>query len=185
MLTPPGGGVYPPYSPIYSPIYYDPYYYGYGGYYGYGFYGSCGPAYAYYNPYCRPWGYSPYMMPGYGFGFGFFGYDPWNDPFGYGYGEDPYGYMGGGGSGGGYTSSNRADTGSVHLKVKPGSAQVFVDGFYVGTIDSFDGAFQKLTVAAGAHTIELRADGYQTEQFEVLVKPGETVAYKGEMKRIQ
>jgi hypothetical protein len=171
----------------YSPIYYDPYYYyggGYSGYYGY--YGAYGPWG--YNPFYR--GYSPFFLPGYGFGFGYFGYDPWLDPFGYGYGSDPYGsdpygYYGGGYSGGGYQSSERADTGSIRLKVKPGNAQVFVDGYYVGTVDSFDGAFQRLSVAAGAHKIELRADGYEPEQFDVLVKPGETVAYKGDMKRVR
>ncbi len=59
--------------------------------------------------------------------------------------------------------------GSLRLKIKPRNAEVFIDGFYVGRIDSFDGVFQRLDVQAGPHKIELRAEGYQTEQFDVMV----------------
>jgi hypothetical protein len=44
--------------------------------------------------------------------------------------------------------------------------------------------FQRLGVEAGAHKIELKAEGYEPVQFDVMVAPGETVTYKGEMKRI-
>jgi hypothetical protein len=67
--------------------------------------------------------------------------------------------------------------------VKPGHAQVFVDGYLVGSVDSFDGVFQRLNVEGGSHRIELRADGYESTQFEVMVIPGETITYKGEMRR--
>jgi hypothetical protein len=153
-----GGNIYVP--GIYYP--YDPYYsYYYGSYYSrYGYY-----------PYSRYW------VPGFGFGLGYFAYDPFM--FG---GYDPYYYGGGGGySAGGYSSQYR-DVGNIRLKVKPTHAQVHVDGYYVGVVDSFDGVFQKLGIEAGSHRIELRADGYETVTFEVLVTPGETVTYKGEMK---
>jgi hypothetical protein len=71
------------------------------------------------------------------------------------------------------------------LKIKPRQAQVFVDGYFVGEVDSFDGMFQKLGIESGGHKIEIKADGYEPVQFDVLVTPGETVTYKGEMKRIQ
>ena len=57
-----------------------------------------------------------------------------------GYGGYP-GYYGGSYSG--YTSSYR-DTGGLRLKVKPRDAQVLVDGYFVGTVDDFDGVFQRL-----------------------------------------
>ncbi len=52
-------------------------------------------------------------------------------------------------------------------------------------VDSFDGTFQRLGIEGGGHRIELKAEGYEPLQFEVLITPGETVTYKGEMKRIQ
>jgi hypothetical protein len=145
--------------------YYDPYFgYGYGGYYGY---------------YSR---YANYWYPGYGFGLGYF-YDPFMYGYGgygmAGYGASPY-YGGGGGS----YRSRGYDTGSLRLKVAPRDAKVYVDGYFVGVVDSFDGAFQKLAVESGTHRVEIRADGFEPAQFEIMVTPGETITYKGELKRI-
>lgn len=134
----------------------------------------------YYNRY--PYGY---YWPGYGFGVGYF-YDPWMWGYTPGY-YDPY-YYGGYGSGGGYVRYREGEyrpVGSLRLKVQPRDAQVYVDGYYVGEVDSFDGVFQKLTIEEGAHRVEIRAPGYETAQFEVMIIPGETVTYKGDMKRMQ
>lgn len=142
---------------------------------------------SYYDPYYRysyyynryPYGY---FYPGYGYGLGYF-YDPgiwgyYTPSYGY---YDPYaGY----GYGGGYSRGDRyREEGSIRLKVKPEHSQVYVDGYYVGDVDSFDGIFQRLTLDAGAHRIEIRAEGYLPEQFEVMVIPGETITYAGDLKR--
>jgi hypothetical protein len=134
------------------------------------------PSYPYY-----PWGF---WGPGYGYGLGYLYYDPfWYGGFGFGYGG--YGY-GGYGGGGGYSSSQSyRETGHVRLKIEPKDAQVYIDGYYVGVVDSFDGAFQKLGLDSGGHRVELKAEGYEPLEFEVLITPGETVTYKGEMKRIK
>lgn len=150
---------------IYYPSY-DPFYgYGYGSRYGY---------YGYYGPW----------FAGYGFGLGYF-YDPWGysyySPYDYGYGYSSYGY--GRSRYDGY--GRRRDVGQLRLKVKPEHGQVYVDGYYVGDVDSFDGVFQRLTIEGGAHRVEVRAAGYETVVFDVMVTPGETVTYKGEMKRIR
>jgi hypothetical protein len=129
--------------------------------------------------------YSRYYFPGYGMGLGYYYYDPfWFDPY-----YDPY-YSGGGyyGGGGGYSyQGSRAsrDEGALRLKIKPRQAKVYIDGYFVGTVDSFDGLFQKLGLEGGGHQVEIRADGYESLQFEVLITPGESVTYKGELKRIQ
>jgi len=161
-----GSGYYPGYYPGYI---YDPYYS------------------FYYDPfYSTRYGYwSPY---GYGYGLGYFSYDPFLfGAMSYYGGYDPSfnGYGGGGAGGGSSTSSSQVypGAGSLRLKVKPRNAEVFIDGFSVGTIDGFDGVFQRLDVQAGPHKVELKADGYQTEQFDVIVKDGETITYKGDMKR--
>jgi hypothetical protein len=161
-----GGGVYYPgviYDPYYS-YYYDPFYYGFGGRYS-----------SYWNPY------------GYGYGLGYFAYDPFLFN-GYGYGGGGYGgrygdepYQGGGGYGSSSESEYRG-VGSMRLKVKPANAQVYVDGYYTGLVDSYDGAFQRLGIEAGSHKVEVRAEGYETVQFDVMINPGETVTYKGELK---
>ena len=52
-------------------------------------------------------------------------------------------------------------------------------------VDQFDGTFQKLKLNGGRHKVEVRADGYQTAEFDVLVTPEQTVTYPGRMKRIQ
>ncbi len=137
-----------------------------------------------------PWGF----WGGYGFGLGYLYYDPFAyGGYGYGYGYpfggyDPYGYgggyYGGGGGGGGYSiSQSYHDNGGLRLKIDPKQAQVFVDGAYVGVVDSFNGVFQKLELESGGHKVELKADGFQPLQFDVLITPGETVTYKGDMKK--
>ena len=138
----------------------------------------------YYNRYNYYYSYYPYgyFWPGYGYGMGYF-YDPWmwGSPYGYGGYYDPY-YGGGGGA---YSQGHYGDLGSLRLKVKPANAQVFVDGYFMGEIDSFDGTFQKLSLESGSHRIEIRAEGYEPVQFEVKIVPGETITYKGDLKRIQ
>lgn len=141
--------------------YYDPYYYGS---FGYGYPGY----YNYYYPYTFGMGYGLYS------GFG------WNPYFGDAW--DPYysGY-------GGYSSGiyNTRDQGNLKLKVKPRNAKVYVDGFFVGLVDEFDGAFQKLALNGGRHKVEVRAEGYETAEFDVLITPDQTVTFQGELKKIQ
>ena len=163
----PGGGG----SVYYPGVIYDPYYYGYG----------------YYDPLYSSRRFTSYWSPyGYGYGLGYFAYDPYM--FGGGYGGYPYGPGGGYGyesyGGGSYGTTRSGEVGSIRLKVKPSNAQVYVDGYYVGVIDSFDGSFQRLGIETGSHKVEVRAEGYETVQFEVMVMPGETITYKGELKRI-
>lgn len=141
--------------------YYDPYY-GYSSRYGYGY---------------GPW------FGGYGFGIGHF-----YDPFGY-YGyyspyNDDYGYSAGYGTGRSSYGYGRA-VGQLRLKVNPKHGQVYVDGYYAGEVDSFDGVFQRLSIEAGPHKVEIRAPGFETVTFDVMVTPGETVTYKGELKPIR
>ena len=157
--------------------YYDPY--GYGNYGGYGRYG-----YGY--GYGAGYGSSNYYYPyGFGMGYGLYsglGWSPYyGDPFG-----DPYGYGGGYGGGGSYSSSyGRGEQGNLKLRVKPRAAKVFVDGYFVGYVDQFDGAFQKLALNTGRHKVEVRAEGFETAEFDVLINPEQTVTFQGDLKRIQ
>ncbi len=111
-----------------------------------------------------PWDFG---YPYYG---GYYGaYDPW-------YGSYP-----------GYapvtTYSSGAD-GALRLKVKPREAAVYVDGYYAGIVDDFDGVFQRLHLDAGPHRIELEAEGYEPLTLDVRIEPDHTTTYRAEMRRL-
>jgi hypothetical protein len=73
--------------------------------------------------------------------------------------------------------------GRLSLNVTPGSAQVFVDGLYVGTADNFDRRGPGLNLEAGPRRVELHADGFEAVTFDVRIVPGETVSYQKELER--
>jgi hypothetical protein len=122
----------------------------------------------YYGGYYDPWWYGG----GYTYGGGYYGgyYDPW-------YGAYPSYPQ----SGGSYSN----DEGALRLKIKPREAEVYVDGYYVGIVDEFDGIFQRLHIDSGPHRIEVRAPGFETLTFDVRISPDHSTTYQGEMKRIQ
>ena len=66
----------------------------------------------------------------------------------------------------------------LKFKVKPRDASVFVDGYFAGKVDDFDGVFQKLHIEPGPHRIEISADGYETLTFEIRTEPDQTTTYK-------
>jgi hypothetical protein len=63
----------------------------------------------------------------------------------------------------------RAD---VRLQVTPPQAAVYVDGFYAGVVDDFDGFFQRLPLLPGGHTIALYLEGFRTVTRSVYLSPG-------------
>jgi hypothetical protein len=68
-------------------------------------------------------------------------------------------------------------TGSVRLDVQPaGMLQFYVDGYYVGTANDFNG---ELELEAGPHTIEIRAPGYETLTFDVRIAAQRQITYRG------
>ncbi|MDP8256614.1 MAG: PEGA domain-containing protein [Candidatus Alcyoniella australis] len=57
--------------------------------------------------------------------------------------------------------------GLIAISCDPSSAEVFVDGQYVGRAKDFDGDREHLMLAGGVHIIELRKAGYQTFKKEI------------------
>jgi hypothetical protein len=125
------------------------------------------PSYYSYGRYYDPFYYG-------GLHLGYLAYSPWGwTPAFYGY---PYGY-------GGHSYYQGAyDLGAVKIKVKPRDAEVYVDGYYAGTVDDFDGVFQSLKLELGGHNIEVRKPGFETLTFDVQVQPDRTVTFRGEMR---
>jgi hypothetical protein len=68
-----------------------------------------------------------------------------------------------------------ADRAALRILVEPRETEVYVDGYYAGIVDDFDGFFQRLYVAPGAHEITLRLDGFATWSGEVFAAPGSTL----------
>ena len=103
-------------------------------------------------------------------------YDPWfwyGAPYGYpGYYGYPGGYYFGGGS-------------SLRIEVKPNHAEVYVDGYYAGVVDDFDGVFQSLDLAPGEHTLELYLPGYRSVQQKIYLQPRNTFKVKYTMQPLQ
>lgn len=79
------------------------------------------------------------------------------------------------------TNADAVQNGRVRLDVEPGaSAQLYVDGYYVGTPDDYR---EGLELPAGPHAIEVRARGFETMSTSVQVPEGRTITYRASLTR--
>jgi len=100
-----------------------------------------------------------------------FVYDPFWGPWGpytYGY---PYSY-------------SVYPQASIRTEVTPKDAEVFVDGYYAGRVNDFDGALQRLHVTPGGHTITFYMDGFRTVSQDVYVRPDSTLKMDESTQRL-
>ena len=74
-------------------------------------------------------------------------------------------------------------TGSIRFKVNPSIAKIYVDGTLMGVVDDFDGLGDHLTLDAGSHALELRADGYETYTGTIRVEIGKTLTERINLKK--
>ena len=100
---------------------------------------------------------------------------------GYRYGSPFYGPVYGYSAPGPYSA--RRYFGDVRLKVTPADAAVYVDGYYAGIVDDFDGVFQRLTLEVGPHRVEIEAPGYGTRAYDIYVDPTRTLDLHGDLYR--
>jgi hypothetical protein len=75
--------------------------------------------------------------------------------------------------------------GGLRVEILPASAQVFVDGSYVGLAEDFGIQGRSYDLPAGQHRVELRAPGYETASFDINTSANETTRYRGDLKRIE
>jgi hypothetical protein len=79
---------------------------------------------------------------------------------------------------------NRAE---VRLRVEPEEAEdaaVYVDGFYAGVVDDFNGVFQSLPLTPGGHTIVLDLEGYRSVRHNFYLSPGASFKLRATMERL-
>ena len=129
----------------------------------------------YYDPYGYSYGlgyrYRPYGYSGYGYGY----YD-----YGYGYGD----YSGYYPSSGYRTYRYReGNISQIRTLVEPAKTRVYVDGYYAGIVDDFDGLLQRLNVSPGRHEISLKLEGYQAHTFAIYANREQTLKLRWDMVR--
>ena len=71
--------------------------------------------------------------------------------------------------------------GEVRLDLRPRDAEVYVDGYFAGLVDDFDGRFERLTLEVGPHRIEIVAPGFVPRAFDVYVDPDRTIDVHGDL----
>jgi hypothetical protein len=72
----------------------------------------------------------------------------------------------------------------LHVKATPKDAMVYVDGFYAGIVDDFDGVFQRLPLPPGSHEITLYHEGYRTFHQNMYLLPGSSVSLRHSMEAL-
>lgn len=114
----------------------------------------------------RPYPYY-YYSPGYYGYYGGYYSDWWYGPGWYSWGYYP-----------GYSYRYRGaydDDGALRLQVSPNKARVYVDGYYAGVVDDFDGLFQRLNLPPGRHELSFKLEGYKTHRIRLYVPPDQTL----------
>lgn len=117
--------------------------------------------------------YSPFYYPGWYGSFGWSHYD-WYPYYGQYRPYPPYGWYGG-----------RYEPGTdIRIQVTPRDAEVYLDGYLVGTVDDFDGMLQRLRVPYGEHEVTLYREGYETVHQKMLFRPGESYRIRETMRQV-
>jgi hypothetical protein len=80
------------------------------------------------------------------------------------------------------TDETAADSGNLRLDVQPASAQVFVDGYFVGSVEDYANTLGGVRLTAGPHRLEFQAPGYQTLGLDVMIGAGRSITFRADLK---
>jgi hypothetical protein len=72
----------------------------------------------------------------------------------------------------------------LRVLATPENAAVYVDGFYAGIVDDFNGYFEGLPMPPGGHEIVLYLEGYRTVHRRMYLSPGSTFKLHETMERL-
>ena len=131
--------------------------------------------------------------PAFGLGFGLWAGSPWAwgypyhgyYPYSYPYYSDSYPYVSSDDSAP-YTDTSgvNVQVGGLIFDVNPSSAELFVDGNPVGSVNQFTPTTQQpLELAPGRHHVEIRAAGYHTVRFDADITARQVIPYQGTLTR--
>jgi hypothetical protein len=73
--------------------------------------------------------------------------------------------------------------GDVKFDVTPKDAEIYLDGFYAGIVNDFNGS-QHLQVAAGRHHVSLKMAGYEPIEVELSIESDRMITYRTTMKEL-
>ncbi len=73
---------------------------------------------------------------------------------------------------------------TLRLKVTPQKTQVYVDGYYSGIAEDFEGHSDRLPVSAGEHEIVLYLKGYRTVRQSLNLRPGRDYTVEQKMEKL-
>jgi hypothetical protein len=123
-----------------------------------------GAGYGYAPYYYRPVFYDPFAWGAYGWYPAPWG--PWGPyrPYPRAWGYDPAAH--------------------VRIQSTPAEAQVYVDGYFVGIVDDFNGWSQRLRLPPGEYEIQLYLEGYRTVSERLLLRPGQTYRIRRDLERL-
>jgi hypothetical protein len=81
-----------------------------------------------------------------------------------------------------YSGSNfDYDLGKLRLDIDQRDAEVYINGYYAGIVDDFDGRLQGLRLEPGNYEVEVTLPGFEPLDFDVRVTPGRTTTYRGSL----
>jgi hypothetical protein len=112
-------------------------------------------------------------------------YEPTNGSLPANYGYSPFDYAGRFGYAPDYFRNRSRRGGSLRLFVDPGQTGVYVDGYYAGIADEFNGTIQRLFLSPGRHVITLVHDGYRTYQLDVYVSLDHVIDLRHAMEGLE
>ena len=70
----------------------------------------------------------------------------------------------------------------LKVDVEPEDAAVYIDGYYAGIADDFDGFFESLPLTPGGHTVVVYLNGYRSIKQSVHLSVGGTFKIKGTLE---
>jgi hypothetical protein len=70
----------------------------------------------------------------------------------------------------------------LRFSIKPKEASVYVDGYFAGKVDEFDGTFQRLHVAPGEHEIVVYLPGHHSLKRRLYLSPNATRKIEGTLE---
>ena len=73
--------------------------------------------------------------------------------------------------------------GGLSFEISPATADVYVDGEYVGVVSDFTPNQPPLGLAPGRHRIEINEPGFEPVVFDTDIVPGQVLPYQGTLQR--